>query len=280
MIKCGYVGIFGKPNAGKSTLVNLLVGQQVAIVSPKPQTTRDTILGVVNERDAQIILVDTPGVHHSKNHLDRSMMKNVRSALAGVDMILYLIDGQKEVDDEEKDYIDHLKSFGVPILTVKSKKDKPQKNEFAADFYISSFTGENIDKLKQKIIELLPEREERIFDEDYYTDKSVRFLFAEKIRECALQTLDQEIPHGICIEIEKLEEKPNLTIIEANVVCEQERHKSIIVGKNGQNIKKIGENSRKFAENLLNCKVLLKLFVKVDQNWRDRPDKVAKYRVE
>ena len=282
MYKCGYVGVFGRPNAGKSTLVNSLVGEQVAIVSSKPQTTRDNILGIVNDEKSQIILVDTPGVHHSKNHLDKAMMKNVRSALAGVDVILYLMDGEKMLDEEEEEYIEHLKEYELPLILVKTKKDKSCKNSHDCDFYISSFTGEGLTELKTYILKLLPESKEKnfIFDEDYFTDKSLRFLVAEKVREVALNNLQKEVPHGICVSIEKFEEKESLTIIEANLICEQERHKAIIVGKGGANIKKIGQITREYAENLLGQKVLLKLFVKVDKNWRDRPDKVASYRMD
>ncbi len=282
MYRCGYVGVFGKPNAGKSTLVNSLVGEQVAIVSSKPQTTRDNILGIVNDEFSQIILVDTPGVHHSKNHLDKAMMKNVRSALAGVDVILYLMDGEKVVDEEEEEYITHLSGYDIPVILVKTKADKPCKNIRECDFYISSFTGKDIDKLKEKILSYLPQSEQKnfVYDDDYFTDKSVRFLIAEKVREVALNNLQREVPHGICVQIDRFEEKPNLTIIEANLICEEERHKSIIVGKGGGKIKKIGQITREYAETLLGTKVLLKLYVKVDKNWRDRPDKVANYSLD
>lgn len=278
-MKCGYVGVFGRANAGKSTLVNALVGEQVAIVSSKPQTTRDNILGIVNGGDYQIILVDTPGIHHSKNLLDKAMMKNVRSALAGVDVILYLIDGQKEVDDEESDYIEHLKDFELPLLVVKTKKDKKCGCKHDCDLYISAKTGEGLEQLKSMLVGLLPEGQ-KVFDDDYFTDKSVKFLIAEKAREVALNLLHDEVPHGVCVQIDKFDEKGNITVIEGNVVCEQERHKAIIVGKGGENIKKIGEQTRIYAQELLGQKVLLKLFVKVDKNWRDRPDKVAAYRSE
>lgn len=282
MYRCGYVGVFGKPNAGKSTLVNSLVGEQVAIVSSKPQTTRDNILGIVNDEFSQIILVDTPGVHHSKNHLDKAMMKNVRSALAGVDVILYLMDGEKAVDEEEEEYITHLSGYEIPVILVKTKSDKPCKNTHECDFYISSLTGKNLQQLKEKILSYLPQSEKKnfVYDDDYFTDKSVRFLIAEKVREVALNNLEREVPHGVCVQIERFEEKPNLTIIEANLICEEERHKAIIVGKGGGKIKKIGQITREYAEVLLDTKVLLKLFVKVDKNWRDRPDKVASYRLD
>ena len=250
MYKCGYVGVFGRPNAGKSTLVNALVGEQVAIVSAKPQTTRDNILGIVNKGNAQMILVDTPGIHHSKNQLDKVMMKNVRSAMAGVDVILYLIDGTFMPDQEEIEHIAHIKEEAeqenLPVLVVMTKKDKPCRNTHACDFYVSAMTGENLQKLEKKLISLLPASKEKnfVYDEDYFTDKSVRFLIAEKIREQALNILRKEVPHGICVVFEKFEEKPNIVVIEALVICEEERHKSIILGKGGETIKKIGQAAR------------------------------------
>lgn len=286
MYKCGYVGVFGRPNAGKSTLVNALVGEQVAIVSAKPQTTRDNILGIVNKGNAQMILVDTPGIHHSKNQLDKVMMKNVRSAMAGVDVILYLLDGTFMPDQEEIEHIAHIKEEAeqenLPVLVVMTKKDKPCRNTHACDFYVSAMTGENLQKLEENLISLLPASKEKnfVYDEDYFTDKSVRFLIAEKIREQALNILRKEVPHGICVVFEKFEEKPNIVVIEALVICEEERHKSIILGKGGETIKKIGQAARVYAEELLATKVLLKLFVKTDKNWRDRPDKVASYRMD
>lgn len=286
MYRCGYVGVFGRPNAGKSTLVNALVGQQVAIVSSKPQTTRDNILGIVNESNTQIILVDTPGIHHSKNQLDKTMMKNVRSAMAGVDVILYLVDGTFMPDEEELENIQHIKEKAkeedISFLLVMTKKDKPNKNTLACDYYISSFTGESLQELKQKLISLLPQSDIKnfVYEEDYFTDKSIRFLVAEKVRETALNLLKKEVPHGICVQIERFEEKENITIIEANLICEQERHKAIILGKGGEKIKQIGQVAREYAEELLETKVLLKLFVKVDKNWRDRQDKVASYKVD
>ena len=286
MYKCGYVGVFGRPNSGKSTLVNALVGEQVAIVSAKPQTTRDNILGIVNKGNAQMILVDTPGIHHSKNQLDKVMMKNVRSAMAGVDVILYLIDGTFMPDQEEIEHIAHIKEEAeqenLPVLVVMTKKDKPCRNTHACDFYVSAMTGENLQKLEKKLISLLPASKEKnfVYDEDYFTDKSVRFLIAEKIREQALNILRKEVPHGICVVFVLFEEKPNIVVIEALVICEEERHKSIILGKGGETIKKIGQAARVYAEELLATKVLLKLFVKTDKNWRDRPDKVASYRMD
>ena len=200
MFKAGYVAIVGLPNAGKSSLVNTLVGEKVAIISSKPQTTRENIIGIVNGEDHQIILVDTPGVHHSKNALDKVMMKNVRSAVSGVDLIVYLLDGTKQPDQEEIEYIDHLPE---PKIVVKTKIDLKEQKNFKNDIEVSSRTGENIDKLKAMILSYLPtyEQEHYIYDKDFYTDKSIKFLIAEEIREKALNLLRAEVPHGIAVEI-------------------------------------------------------------------------------
>ena len=274
MVKCGYVAIVGRANAGKSTLVNTLVGEKVAIVSAKPQTTRDNIIGILNGEGYQAVLVDTPGVHHSKNKLDKFMMKNVRSAISGVDFIVYLIDGSHECDSEEKDYIAKLKSGETPVLVVKTKADKKQVCAEGADLSISSLTGQGIEELRDKIVDSLSMREGYLFDTDYYTDKSVKFLIAEQIREECLNLFKQEVPHGIAIEITRFDEKDTLTIIEADIVCEAERHKGIIIGKGGKNLKLIGQSAREFAENLLDTKVLLKVFVRVEEGWRDNPNKL------
>ena len=273
MFKAGYVAVVGKPNAGKSSFVNALVGEKVAIISSKPQTTRDNILGIVSGQDYQIVLVDTPGIHHSKNSLDKAMMKNVRSAVNGVDLILYLIDGTTQPDDEEFEYINHLEA---PTLVVRTKIDLKRQKEFKSDFAISSLTGENIQALKNGILERLPEYEFKnyIFDKDYYTDKSIKFLIGEEIREKALNLLHQEVPHGIAVEIIRFDEKEDIVGIDADIVCEQERHKGMIIGKEGAILKVIGSQVREFAEELLGKKVVLKLFVKVEQDWRNKPQKI------
>lgn len=273
MFRSGYVAVVGKPNAGKSSLVNALVGEKVAIISPKPQTTRDNILGIVNGDDYQIVLVDTPGIHHSKNSLDKAMMKNVRSAVSGVDLVLYLLDGTKIPEQEEIEYIQHLQS---PTLVVRTKIDLKGQKEFDADIEISSFSGENIDKLKQEILARLPEYdfENYIFDRDYYTDKSVKFLISEEIREKALNLLHQEVPHGIAVEIIRFDEREDIVGIDADIVCEQERHKGMIIGKGGSTLKTIGSQTRIFAEKLLGKKVVLKLFVRVETDWRNKPQKL------
>lgn len=279
MYSYGYVGIVGRPNAGKSTLVNALVGEKVAIVSSKPQTTRDNIIGIKTGKDYQVVLVDTPGIHKTKTHLDKFMMKNVRSALAGVDVIVYLVDGSKPVSEEEKENIAKLKSEETPVIIVSTKADKQNKAEIQADYEISSITGKNIDALFNAIIKLLPKSKQKnfIYEEDEYTDKSVKFLIAEDIREHALKNLDKEIPHGIAVEITRFERKHNCFAIDADIICEKDSHKGIIIGKGGQNLKKIGEGARLEAEKLLSCKVMLKLFVKVEEGWRDKPNKIISF---
>ena len=275
MYSFGYVAVIGKPNAGKSSLVNALVGEKVAIVTNRPQTTRDNILGILNGKNYQVVLVDTPGVHHTKNKLDKRMMKNVRSAISGVDLILYLVDGTKEIDQEEKDYFEHLPE---PKYLVRTKVDKKGQKIFDSDFKISSLTGENVGTLKEFLISKMPKSENKnfVYDQDFYTDKSVKFLIAEEIRQNALILLKDELPHGIAIDIERFDEKPNITIIEGQIICENERHKGIIIGKGGSVLKKIGSQTREFAENLLGTKVLLKLFVKVEKDWRNKDTSLNK----
>ncbi len=272
----GYVAVVGRPNAGKSSLINALVGEKVAIVSAKPQTTRDNILGIMNGENYQVIFVDTPGVHRSKNQLDKAMMKSVRSAIASVDLLLYLVDGTKEFDEEEKAYFDHLQ--GDKYL-IKTKIDKAKVKTFKSDFQISSMTGQNLQELKDFIIDKMPKSKDKnfLYDQDYYTDKSVKFLIAEELREASLNKFDDEIPHGIAIEIIRFEEKGNITVIEADIICEQDRHKGMIIGKGGKNLKEIGQKVRVYSEELLGCKVLLKLYVKVEKDWRNKPNKVRNF---
>lgn len=279
MYTCGYVAIVGRANAGKSTLLNALIGEKVAIVSDKPQTTRNNILGIRTEKNSQIIFVDTPGIHHSKNHLDKFMMKSVRSALAGVDLILYLVDGSKPTDQEEKDYIEKLKSEECPIIVALTKNDRPIKTDVQGDYSISSVKNENLDILLKAILEKLPKSAKKnfIFDEEYYTDKSVKFLVAEYVREAALRKLNDEIPHGIAVDITRFDERGDITTIEADIICERDSHKGIIIGKGGQTLRKIGEDARKQAEDLLGTKVLLKLFVKVEKDWRDKQSQLNSY---
>ncbi|MBQ3493943.1 MAG: GTPase Era [Clostridia bacterium] len=282
--KCGYVAILGRPNAGKSTLVNCLVGEKVAIVSPKPQTTRNNILGILTKDNYQIILVDTPGIHKSKNALDKYMMKNVRSAIGGAMVNVYLLDCSKRLEDSEFEYIQKLAGNETPLILALSKIDLKkfedtipllaklsQIKEIKDIVPISSLKNKNTQDLVEQILKYIPSSAHKNFefDEDEYTDKSLRFIASETIREKALLSLNQEIPHGINVSIINFEEKKDIVIIEADIVCERESHKSIIIGKKGTMLKIIGENARKELENLMQKKVLLKLFVKTKKNWRE-----------
>ena len=281
----GYVAVLGRPNAGKSTLTNRLVGNKVAIVSPKPQTTRNNILGILTKDDFQLVFIDTPGIHKSKNSLDKYMMKNVRTATTGCDVSIYLIDVSKKISDEELEYIKNLKQKSeVPLIVVLSKIDLVSKPNLlpALDklgkigcvddiIPLSAKQDKNIDELLSTILKYIEPSSEKNFeyDEDYYTDKSMRFIVSETIREKTLNLLQDEIPHGINIDVVKFDEKEDIVIIEADIICERESHKSIIIGKKGSMLKQIGQDSRHDIEQLLQSKVMLKLFVKTKKNWRN-----------
>jgi len=268
-MKCGYVAVLGQPNAGKSSLVNFLVGEEVAIVSHRRQTTRNSILGIKNGEGYQIIFVDTPGVHHSKNQLDKFMMKNVRSAIAGADVVLYLFDGSKPMEDEEYDYIDMLKTKNENVILLQTKSDKKQVEHNLPALKISVTTGENIEKLLKQIVELLPENQ-AVYDEDLYTDKSISFLISEKVRGFLLNNLDKEIPHGVAVVVTDFVETESVVNIDLEIICEREQHKGIIIGKGGSVLKKLGQETREYVEELLQKKCVIKLFVKVDKDWRNR----------
>ena len=277
--KCGYIGVIGKTNAGKSTLVNTLVGEKVAIVTPKTQTTRSNILGILTEADAQLIFVDTPGIHKSRNHLDKAMMKSVRGAISAVDIILFIIDGTRKIDLSEIEYIKKLSE--KPLIVGVSKMDIARKENvveilmhlgtienIAAIVPLSSKENNNIDELKKEIINILPRRPFE-YNEDMFTDSTIRFMSEEIIREKAMLELKEELPHGVRVEITNFDEKDEkITYIDADLICEKDSHKGIILGKNGEKIKKIASDARSDIENLLGKKIMLKIWVKVIKNWR------------
>ncbi len=268
-MKCGYVAILGRPNAGKSSLINRIVGEQVAIVTRRRQTTRNNILGVFNDKDAQIIFIDTPGVHHSKNKLDKFMMKNVRSAIGSADVVVYLIDASTIVDEEELDYIKMLKSKVKNVLVVLNKVDKKLLAQIDADVKISVKEGVNIDVLLKKIEELLPIGEP-IFSADEFTDRSVNFLVCEFIRGILLEKIDNEIPHGVAVVVDACAENEKNVVMDISIIVENERHKGFVIGKGGALVKELGVRAREYAEKLFGKPVVMHIFVKVDENWRDR----------
>lgn len=276
MYKFGYVAILGKPNAGKSTLINYLVGMKLAIVSPKPQTTRDNILGIYTSKNSQLVFIDTPGIHKATSHLDKFMMKNVRTAKAGADVVLYLLDSSIAPDPDEIEHIEKMKADGINLVVAGSKLDK-KKVDFDCDVCFSALTGENIPLLIEKILKFIPSSKTKnfLYDADEVTDKSVKFIISEYIRESALKQLKKEIPHGIAVVVTKFEETPKIANIEAEIVCEKPNHKGIIIGKGGATLKAIGIESRTNAEQLLGKKVMLSLFVKVEEGWKDKPNKLT-----
>ncbi len=269
MMRCGYVAVLGRPNAGKSSLVNALVGEEVAIVSHRRQTTRDSILGIKNGQGYQMIFVDTPGVHHSENKLDKFMMKNVRSAIATADVVLYLFDGTKPLDEEELDYIKMLEEKCENVILLATKADKKQIQHELKSLSISVLNGQNLKMLEERILSYLPERNP-IYDDDLYTDKSIKFLIAENVRGYLLDNIDKEIPHGVAVVVTRFVEDETIVHVDVDIVCEREQHKGIIIGKGGKFLKKLGEHTRKYIENLMETKCMLKLFVKVDKDWRTK----------
>lgn len=276
MYKFGYVAILGKPNAGKSTLINYLVGMKLTIVSPKPQTTRDNILGIYTSKNSQLVFIDTPGIHKATSHLDKFMMKNVRTAKAGADVVLYLLDSSVAPDPDEMEHIEKMKADGINLVVAGSKLDK-KKVDFDCDVHFSALTGENVPLLIEKILKFIPSSKTKnfLYDADEVTDKPVKFIISEYIRESALKQLKKEIPHGIAVVVTKFEETPKIANIEAEIVCEKPNHKGIIIGKGGATLKSIGIESRANAEQLLGKKVMLSLFVKVEEGWKDKPNKLT-----
>lgn len=279
MFKSGFVTIAGKPNVGKSTLLNALVGEKVAIVSWRPQTTRNKINGILNGEDYQIVFVDTPGIHEAKNTLSEYMMKSVKSALDGVDAVIYVISAEKRFDDKDRDFILSYKK-NVPVIVVINKVDAVEKRivfelmrelgEMGVDEIIptSAVKGDNVDVLKKTVVDLMKEGE-AYYPEDEFTDLNMRFMAGEIIREKAMRLLNDEVPYGICVNIMSYKEEENITKINADIVVEKKAHKPIVIGKGGSMLKKIGTEARRELERFTDGKIYLELFVKVKEEWRD-----------
>ena len=289
MKKSGYIAIVGRPNVGKSTLLNTIIGEKVAIVSSKPQTTRNRILGIETRGDSQFIFVDTPGIHRPQNSLGDYMVKTANAAMKDADAVILMADPQKEIGPVEEKVIDYLKASRVPAVLALNKIDQCTKEQVMASlaaysarhsFYafvpISAKNGKGVDTLMDECSRFLPEGD-WIYPEDMYTDQPLRQMASEIIREKILRTLDKEVPHGIAVVIEDFQEEENLVSIRAEIFCEKESHKGILVGKGGRELKLVGSYARADLEKMLGKKVYLNLWVKVKENWRDSLQIVANF---
>ncbi len=292
-MRSGYVAVIGRANAGKSTLINVLVGEKVSIVSPKPQTTRDRILGVLTEEDYQIVFVDTPGIYRARNALTDVMMRTTENSAKGVDFILYVMDGHDGIDEEEFELIRKYQALSIPMAIAYTKIDIMPKENIPLDmakiadqdldidvFPISARKGKNIRALKEFLIEKMPEGE-KVFEEDIVSNKSERFMIAEIMREKILLKFDKEIPHGIAVVINEFS-KNDRGVYEVNldIVCERANHKAILIGKQGRAIKEVSSFARQDMEKFLGGKVFLTTYVKVKEDWRDKPGLIREYGYE
>ena len=279
--KSGFATLIGRPNVGKSTLMNRLIGQKIAITSNKPQTTRNRIQTVYTSEEGQIVLLDTPGIHKAKNKLGNYLVNVAERTLREVDVILWLVEPSTFIGAGERHIIEQLKKVNTPVILVINKTDTVKKDEillfidtyrkeldFAEIVPVSALKGYNTDTLISCIMKYLPYGIP-FYDEDTITDQPERQIVAEMIREKALRSLDEEIPHGVAVAIESMKYRGNIVDIEATIICEKDSHKGIIIGKQGAMLKKIGSQARRDIENLLECKVNLQLWVKVKKDWRD-----------
>ena len=280
--KSGFATLIGRPNVGKSTLMNNLIGQKIAITSKKPQTTRNKIQTVYTDDRGQIVFLDTPGIHKAKNKLGDYMVHVAEHTLKEVDVILFLVEPSTFIGAGDKHIIEQLKKAGVPVILLINKIDMlAQKEELLPiiDAYrkemdfdqiipISAFNGDGTKEVLDAIFSFLPYGP-MFYDEDTVTDQPQRQIVAELIREQALRILDDEIPHGIAVSVEQMKVTKKIVDIEATIICEKDSHKGIIIGKGGQMLKKIGTNARHGIEDMMQCRVNLKLWVKVKKDWRD-----------
>lgn len=288
MYKSGFVTVIGRPNVGKSTLLNQVIGEKISIISDKPQTTRNKIQLVYTAEDFQIVFLDTPGIQTPKNVLGEYMLKLSKSTLEEVDIITFMVDESIETGRLDKYILEQLVDISTPIILLINKCDKLSNEEieglvakyqamnlFKRIIPISALDGTNIDEYIETIKNLLPEGPQ-YFPDDMITDQPERFIIAEIIREKALLNLDEEVPHGIYVGIEGIKTREDKDIIEvfANIYCEKESHKGIIIGKRGNMLKAIGMSAREDIEKLMGSKVNLQLWVKVEKNWRDKENKV------
>ncbi len=290
MMKSGFIGIIGRPNVGKSTLLNSILGEKVAITTDKPQTTRNSIRGIYTRFDdetvagsggVQMVFIDTPGIHKARNKLGEAMTEMAVNTYKEVDVVLFLVDGSMKKGPGDKYILEMIRDLDTPKILVINKIDTMEPEDykeifeeyedtgvFDAIFGTSALSGKNVPQLLAKIETYLQEGP-MFFPEDMVTDHPERFIVSEIIREKVLNYLEEEVPHGVAIEIESYKEEPNITRIGAVIYCERKSHKGIIIGKQGKKLKGIGKSARLEMEALLGTKVFLQLWVKVKENWRD-----------
>ncbi len=282
--KSGFVTIIGRPNVGKSTLINRLLGERVSIISSKPQTTRNSIRCIYTNDEYQIVFIDTPGIHKPKHKLGEYMVKTATESLKGVDVAVVMLDCSTDIGAGDMHIIEIAQNIKSPVILVLNKIDKIPKaklEQLAAslimheDYFnsiipVSASTGENLEELLKEIVKYLPEGP-KYFTEDIYTDVPEKFIVSEIIREKILELTSEEVPHGTAVEVTSMKERENrdLMDIEATIFCEKDSHKGILIGRQGSMLKEIGVRSRVDIENLLHCKINLQLWVKVKNDWRD-----------
>lgn len=290
--KSGFAGIIGMPNVGKSTLLNQIIGQKIAIISDKPQTTRDKILAIYTTEEEQIVFTDTPGIHKPHNRLGEYMVKVANESMQDMDVLLFLVDVTRNIQETERRIAESIGKTGVPCILVMNKIDLVQKEKLLpliADYSnlydfdvivpISAKTGDGAEILLEKIKEYLQPGPKFYYD-DMVTDQQEKQIAAEIIREKLLWMLDKEVPHGIAIEIEKMQEQEKITKIYASIYCEKASHKGIIIGKNGDMLKKVGAMARTDIEKMLEKKVYLELWVKVKTDWRNNNHMIRNFGFE
>lgn len=292
-MRSGTVAVIGKANAGKSTLINVLVGEKISIVSPKPQTTRDAVLGILTREDYQLVFVDTPGIYKSSTYLTDVMMKTTETAAKGVDLIMFVHDGHAGVAEGDVALMKKYMSLGIPMIIAYTKTDIMPRENIPADvkklyeagidcdvFPVSARRGTNIKKLVQALAERMPEGE-KVIAEDIVSDRSEKFMLAEIMREKILLKFDKEVPHGIAVVINQFKLGDNgVYDVNLDIICEKPSHKAILIGKQGAAIKEVSSFARKDMEKFLGAKVFLTTYVKVKEDWRDRPGLVRDYGYE
>jgi len=289
MKKTGFIAIVGRPNVGKSTLMNAILGEKVAIVSNKPQTTRNRIIGIHTVGESQFVFLDTPGIHKPKNSLGEFMVKTANSSMTDADAVILVVDVAKEISQVEENVINYLKQSGLPAIIALNKVDLcrreeivetikaySDKHDFDAFVPICAKNGKNVPELLEECSKFLGESD-WFFPADMVTDQPERQVAAEIIREKILRTLDKEVPHGTAVVIEEWKDEGSLVRIRAEIFCEKASHKGIIVGKGGASLKLIGTYAREDLEKLLGTKVYLNLWVKVKENWRESARTVSNF---